>query len=174
MLLFSTAYATTYYTYDILGRVTQVVESDGTTTQYSYDANGNVTSITRTSGTSVLSIGSVSASSGAVGSSITINGSGFSSISGQDVVTIDGVAAQVTYASDNRLVITVPTGATTGNIAITTQNGSISRVARLPSFRCRSPRSPRLTVPRARSLRSTEGVSTRAPPISLCPLPATQ
>jgi YD repeat-containing protein len=125
-LLISTSYATTYYTYDVLGRVTQVVESDGTTTQYAYDANGNVTSITRTAGTSVLSIGSVSTSSGAVGSSITINGSGFSSISSQDIVTIDGVAAQVTYASDNRLVITVPAGATTGNVAITTQNGSIT------------------------------------------------
>ena len=69
------ALATTYYTYDNLGRVTQVVESDGTTTQYSYDANGNITSINRIAGTSVLSIGSVSASSGATGSSVTITGS---------------------------------------------------------------------------------------------------
>ena len=73
------ALATTYYTYDILGRVTQVVESDGTTTQYSYDASGNVTSINRTAGTSVLSIGSVSTSSEATGSSVAITGSGFRS-----------------------------------------------------------------------------------------------
>lgn len=72
--------ATTYYMYDTLGRVTQVVESDGTTTQYSHDANGNITSINRVAGTSVLSIGSVSTSSGATGSSETITGSGFSSI----------------------------------------------------------------------------------------------
>ena len=120
------ALATTYYTYDTLGRVTQVVESDGTTTQYGYDANGNVTSINRTAGTSVLSIGSISTSSGAGGSSVTITGSGFSSIPSQDVVTFNGVAATVTYASGNRLVVTVPAGAMTGDISITTQASSVT------------------------------------------------
>ena len=123
--LLSTAYATTYYTYDNLGRVTQETDSNGTTTQYTYDANGNITSITRVAGSSTLNIGSISTNSGAPGSSITVNGSGFSSIASDDIVTIGGVAAQVTYASDNRLVITVPAVAATGNIEITTQNGSI-------------------------------------------------
>ena len=118
--------ATTYYTYDTLGRVTQVVESDGTTTQYNYDANGNITSIDRTAGTSVLSIGSVSSSSGASGSSVTITGSGFSSIPSQDAVTFNGVAATVTYASGNRLVVTVPPGATTGDISIATPSSSVT------------------------------------------------
>ena len=118
--------ATTYYTYDNLGRVTQVIESDGTTTQYSYDANGNVTSINRIAGTTVLSIGSVSSSTGAAGSSVTITGSGFSSIPGQDVVTFNGVAATVTYASGNRLVVIVPAGAGTGDISITTQASSVT------------------------------------------------
>ena len=118
--------ATTYYTYDTLGRVTQVVESDGTTTQYSYDANGNITSIDRTARTSVLSIGSVSSSSGASGSSVTITGSGFSSIPSQDAVTFNGVAATVTYASGNRLVVTVPPGATTGDISIATPSSSVT------------------------------------------------
>ena len=126
LLLTSASYATTYYTYDNLGRVTQVTESNGTTTQYTYDANGNITSITRTAGTNTLSIGTVSTSTGAVGSSFTINGSGFSSIPSQNTVTINGVTAQVTYASDNRLVVVVPNGATSGNIEITTQNGSIT------------------------------------------------
>ena len=116
--------ATTYYKYDTLGRVTQVIESDGTTTQYGYDANGNITSIDRIAGTSVLSIGSVSASRGATGSSVTITGSGFSSIPSQDVVTFNGIAATVTYASGNRLVVTVPAGATTGDISITTPSSS--------------------------------------------------
>src|SRR5579862_2404991 len=120
------AWSTTYYTYDTLGRVTQVIESDGTTTQYSYDANGNITSVNRIAGTSVLSIGSVSSSSGASGASVTITGSGFSSIPSQDVVTFNGVAATVTYASGNRLVVTVPAGATTGDISITTPSSSIT------------------------------------------------
>ena len=126
LALSQAALATTYYTYDTLGRVTQVVESDGTTTQYSYDANGNVTAINRIASTSVTRIGSVSTSSGATGSSVTITGSGFSSIPSQDVVTFNGVAATVTYASGNRLVVTVPAGATTGDISITTQTSSVT------------------------------------------------
>ena len=120
------ALATTSYTYDTLGRVAQVVESDGTTTQYGYDANGNITSVNRIAGTSALSVGSISTSSGATGSSVTITGSGFSSIPSQDVVTFNGVAATVTYASGNRLVVTVPAGATTGDISITTQASSVT------------------------------------------------
>ena len=126
LLLAGAASATTYYTYDNLGRVTQVVESNGTTTQYTYDADGNATSITRAAGSSALSIGSLSTNAGAAGSTLTINGSGFSSIPGQNTVTINGVSAQVTYASDNRLVVIIPTGATSGNIEITTQSGSIA------------------------------------------------
>jgi YD repeat-containing protein len=126
MVMAVTAAATTYYNYDNLGRVTRVTESDGSATQYTYDANGNITSITRTGGSGALSIGSISVSSGSPGSLVTINGSGFSSIASQDTVTFNGVFAQVTYASDNRLVVTVPDGATSGNIAVTTPNGSIT------------------------------------------------
>jgi YD repeat-containing protein len=39
---------TVTYTYDLLGRITGVVEADGSTIQYTYDANGNMTSTTRT------------------------------------------------------------------------------------------------------------------------------
>lgn len=35
------------YTYDALGRITQVTEPDGSSVHYAYDASGNVTSITR-------------------------------------------------------------------------------------------------------------------------------
>lgn len=39
---------TVTYTYDLLGRITDVVEPDGSTIHYTYDANGNMTSTTRT------------------------------------------------------------------------------------------------------------------------------
>lgn len=120
------ASAATYYSYDQLGRVTQAVETDGTTTQYTYDANGNVTSINRTEGTAVLSISSVSTSTGAVGSSITITGTGFSTILSQDIVTFDGVTGIVSYSNGNRLVVAVPPGASTGSLAVSDSNGSTS------------------------------------------------
>ena len=118
------ANATTYYTYDNLGRVTQATESNGTTTQYTYDVDGNMTSITRVAGTSVLSIGSVSTNSGAPGSSIVITGSGFNTIASQNTVTFNGVAGVVIYASGNRIVVTIPDGASTGSLEVTTPTGS--------------------------------------------------
>jgi YD repeat-containing protein len=125
-ILSSVVRATSYYQYDNLGRVIRVTESDGSSSTYAYDASGNVTTISRTAGTSTLSIGSTSSGSGAVGSQVTITGTGFSSVATQDVVTFGGVAAQVAYASGNRLVVTVPAGATTGDIEITTPSGSVS------------------------------------------------
>jgi len=66
---------------------------------------------------SVLNIVSLSSSGGLVGSSITITGTGFSSIS---TVQFNGIpSGSVTVNSPTRLVAIVPRGATTGNVTIT-------------------------------------------------------
>jgi hypothetical protein len=70
----------------------------------------------------------LSASSGAIGSSIIISGLGFSfaDISKVAIKFWRGVAA-TTYSipNDSTINVTVPTGATTGRIVITTPNGSV-------------------------------------------------
>jgi YD repeat-containing protein len=108
------------YTYDQRGRLTGVTESDGSTVTYTYDANGNILSITRTSATLPLTLSTFSPSSGPVGASITIHGTGFNPVAGQNAVTLNGQSAPVTFANATTIVATVPAGATSGLIAVTT------------------------------------------------------
>ncbi|RQU30127.1 hypothetical protein DF142_35450 [Burkholderia cenocepacia] len=117
------SWASTYnLSYDELGRLVGVVDSGGNTAAYTYDALGNILSIAR--GNSAVSIVSFSPSSGPVGSSVTISGSGFSATAGQNAVTFNGTAATIVSATTNQLVVTVPAGATTGPISVTSPAGS--------------------------------------------------
>jgi hypothetical protein len=62
--------------------------------------------------------------SGPVGTQVTITGSGFT---GASKVTFGGAkAATYTVNSGTQITATVPSGATTGNIAVTTAGGSAS------------------------------------------------
>jgi len=60
--------------------------------------------------------------SGSVGSSVTIAGCGFA---GATSVTFNGVSATFKVDSQIRITATVPTGATTGMIAVTTPGGTV-------------------------------------------------
>jgi len=70
--------------------------------------------------TVVPNITTLSPTSGAVGTSVTITGTGFGSSQGTSTVTFNGTAA-TTIASwgATSIVTTVPTGATTGNLVVT-------------------------------------------------------
>ncbi|MGD8413305.1 MAG: Ig-like domain-containing protein, partial [Candidatus Latescibacterota bacterium] len=67
-----------------------------------------------------LAISNLSPNKGVVGSTIVINGAGFEPDPKMNGVTFDGVAATVTDASPNRLVVTVPAGADSGPVIVTT------------------------------------------------------
>jgi hypothetical protein len=60
-------------------------------------------------------------SSGAVGSSVVISGTNFTGATG---VTFNSVSATFTFNSDTQVTATVPAGATTGPIAVTTAGGT--------------------------------------------------
>jgi YD repeat-containing protein len=114
------------YDYDALGRLVQVVSPTlGSVQSYAYDAAGNITSSITTSITT-LSIGGTSVSSGSAGAQVTIYGSGFSTTASSDVVTIDGVSATVVSATATQLVITIPPGAVTDPIVISTGGSSVA------------------------------------------------
>jgi hypothetical protein len=68
----------------------------------------------------------VSPSSGAVGSSVTISGSAFT---GTTAVTFNGMAGAFSVVSDSTITATVPSGALTGSIGVTTPAGSGSSPA---------------------------------------------
>lgn len=66
-----------------------------------------------------LEINGLSAQSGFIGSSITIQGEGFSSIPEENTVRFfNNIAATVTASTANSITVTVPEGATTGPISV--------------------------------------------------------
>jgi YD repeat-containing protein len=111
------------YLYDALGRLVGVVNPGGNTAIYNYDAVGNLLSIS-TQSSSQLSVIAFTPTAGVAGSIVTVYGTGFSSTPSQNTVNFNGVAASVQYANPTRLVVTVPTAATTGSISVTTSAGT--------------------------------------------------
>jgi YD repeat-containing protein len=111
------------YVYDSLGRLVGVVDGTGASAVYNYDAVGNLLSIERTTAGSV-SIIQFSPTAGPIGTSVTIYGTGFSTTPSQNALTFNGVSATVTAATLTQLTATVPSGATSGPIAVTTPAGS--------------------------------------------------
>ncbi len=124
----SPAYAA-QYTYDQLGRLTSVVESNGSSITYTYDANGNMLSITRTGATLPLSVSSFAPASGPIGTIVTIRGTGFSPVAGQNAVSIGGQLAAVASSNPTTIVVNVPAGASSGVVSVSVNGNSAASVA---------------------------------------------
>src|SRR5437588_298211 len=83
-------------------------------------------------GTTALppNITSLSQTSGTVGTSITITGTNFGSTQGSSTVTFNGMSAGAASAwSATSITVTVPTGATTGNVVVTVLGAASNGVA---------------------------------------------
>lgn len=106
------------YFYDNLGRLSKVIDSTGTVIEYLYDEVGNILEIKRSS-TSGLAVFDFSPRQGPVGTTVTIQGQGFSTTLLNNLVLFNGAAATVTSATAGSLIVTVPPGATTGPVAVT-------------------------------------------------------
>ncbi len=119
----SPAAADIVYHYDALGRLRAVVDPASDTATYEYDSVGNLTAITRHP-SSQVAIVEFHPGAGPIGSVVTVFGAGYSATASQNTVTFNGVAATVTAATATQLTATVPTGATTGPIAVTAPAGS--------------------------------------------------
>jgi YD repeat-containing protein len=121
----SPAHSDVRYIYDALGRLIAVIDTTGDTATYSYDAVGNLLAIDRY-GSTTVSVIAFTPSSGSVGTTVTISGTGFSATPASNTVTFNGTTATVSSASTTQLVVTVPSGATTGTISVTAPAGSDS------------------------------------------------
>jgi len=64
--------------------------------------------------------------SGGTGTVVTITGTLFSSTISDNTVTINGTSATVTAASSTQLTVTIPSGATTGKIAVTVNGQTVT------------------------------------------------
>ncbi|HEV8585122.1 MAG TPA: IPT/TIG domain-containing protein [Methylomirabilota bacterium] len=118
-----------YYVYDDLNRLAAVVDQQGDVAVYTYDAVGNILRIERFDATALpgtVGIAYFTTQIGPAGTSVQIFGKGFGATPGQNTVSFNGVAAVVTAAASNRLIVMVPPGATSGAISVTTPAGSAS------------------------------------------------
>lgn len=106
-------------------QITAIVPAGATTGPISVTKPGNNTATSSTNFTvtpsPVPTLASFNPTSGTVGASVTIIGTGFT---GASAVTFNGTAATFTVNSDTRITATVPSGATTGPIAVTTPGGT--------------------------------------------------
>jgi IPT/TIG domain len=71
-----------------------------------------------TSGAPAPIISSVSSTTGSIGSQIVITGSGFGASQGNSVVLLNGVPVTINSWSDTSISITIPSGATSGPLAV--------------------------------------------------------
>jgi YD repeat-containing protein len=112
------------YSYDNLGRLIGVTDQSGDTATYNYDAVGNITSISRHN-SSLVSLISIEPPSAHAGDTVTLTGTGFSTTASQDTVQFAGANTLASSATAAQIVVTVPTGAVTGTVAVNV-NGTVS------------------------------------------------
>ena len=114
------------YVYDETGQLIKAIDSTGTVIEYVYDEVGNILEIKRST-VAGLAIFDFSPKAGPVGTTVDIQGQGFSAEPLDNVVEFNGAVTSVTSSSANGLRISVPAGATTGLITVTvTGNSSLS------------------------------------------------
>lgn len=111
------------YVYDELGRLVAVIGGAGDAAAYTYDAVGNILSIQRYAA-SQISVISFSPTKGVPGTSVTIYGTGFSTTASENSVSFNGTTASIVSATANQIVTSVPSGASSGPITVTSPAGS--------------------------------------------------
>ena len=92
--------------------------------QYLHDAAGNIVSIQRAN-PAPISVSGFAPASAPVGTLVTISGTGFSPTAAGNGVSFNGVVAPAVAATVATLTVAVPTGATTGKIAVTVAGNSV-------------------------------------------------
>jgi RHS repeat-associated protein len=109
--------------YDELGRLIESSDPSANTAVYKWDQVGNLIEIGETPSSS-LKLSQLAPNSGPVGATVRVYGAGFSATPTQDSVHFNGTAAAVVSATPTELIVTVPSGATTGSVSVTTSAGS--------------------------------------------------
>ena len=118
---------TGFYTFQVPNgtyTISPVINSGYTFTPIKVVVNGKNETVINIIASVVPAIYSFSPTSGAVGASVTIRGSNFSTTAASNTVKFNGTQATVTAATATSITTTVPTGATTGTLTVTTAGGT--------------------------------------------------
>lgn len=116
---------TAQYYYDELGRLIGVVDGQNNAAVYQYDEVGNLLKIDRfTTAGGNAGIFLIAPGSSLVNKPAEIRGFGFTSPPSSNAVAFNGTAATVLSATSSSILVTVPTGATTGPVTVTNSNGT--------------------------------------------------
>ena len=113
------------YLYDDNGRLKAVLLSNGEASIYHYDAAGNLVSVTQQS-SNVLFIIDFTPKMAGIGGTVTIYGTGFSANASENAVAFNGQAASIISSTNTEIVTSVPVGATTGFINVTSPLGTVN------------------------------------------------
>ncbi len=106
------------YVYDENDRLLAASDPSNTAI-YSYDQVGNITGIA-VQPTTTVTLLAFAPPCGVVGTTVTIYGTGFNPTANQNTVTFMGATGvPATSASGTQLVVPIPSGATTGQVAVT-------------------------------------------------------
>jgi YD repeat-containing protein len=118
--------------YDELGQLVTVVYPSGDVVRYTYDSVGNITQITKNtlSSPGALAIFNTLPVRGVPGTSVTIQGQGFSTTPTNNTLQFNGTTATVISATATTLEVTVPQAATSGPVSVTVGTAT----AQGPSF----------------------------------------
>jgi len=109
--------------YDNLGRLAVEVGTNGTDAAfYNYDAVGNITSIQRQT-VGQINLFEFSPLTGSGNTTITLRGTGFSTILTNNTVLFGSITAQVVSATFTQIKVLVPTNAVTSLISVSTPLG---------------------------------------------------
>src|SRR5438445_13616887 len=102
-----------------------VIDGAGNSAEYVYDQVGNLLEIRRSTVTGITLFDFVPRQ-GPVGTKVTLQGRGFSTVPSENAVAFNGTMAPVLSATSTGLVVTVPPGATTGPIAVTVAGNMVT------------------------------------------------
>lgn len=112
------------YFYDELGRLIGVVDGQNNAAVYHYDAVGNLLKIERVNTTGGnVGIYFLTPGSSLVNKPVEIRGFGYTSPPTSNQVSFNGTTATVLSGTNESLIVTIPSGATTGVVTVTNANG---------------------------------------------------
>lgn len=109
------------FTFNSDTQIMATVPSGATTGPISVTATGTASSASNFTVIPSPVVTSFTPASGPVGTSVTVTGTGFTGVT---AVAFNGVGATFTFNSDTQITATVPSGASTGPIAVTTPGGT--------------------------------------------------